>query len=129
MLKSQLKQSICDLNNKCNLDNLKDKIIIKGNTIEEERLNELKEKIIELFNINQIKGKNYNFLSNARDISLVKKSLNSIIQAINSVKEEVPYEMIASDIAEAYANLSEIVGDTTDETVIDEMFKNFCVGK
>ena len=57
------------------------------------------------------------------------KSLNSIIQAINSVKEEVPYEMIASDIAEAYANLSEIVGDTTDETVIDEMFKNFCVGK
>ena len=119
----------CDLNNKCNLDGLKDKIIVKGNTIEEEGLNDLKEKIIELFNINQIKGKNYNFLSNARDISLVKKSLNSIIQAINSVKEEVPYEMIASDIAEAYANLSEIVGDTTDETVIDEMFKNFCVGK
>ena len=45
-------------------------------------------------------------------------------------KEEfVPYEMIASDIAEAYSNLSEIVGDTTDESVIDEMFKNFCVGK
>lgn len=119
----------CDLNNKCNLDGLKDKIIVKGNTIEEEGLNDLKEKIIELFNINQIKGKNYNFLSNARDISLVKKSLNSIIQAINSVKEEVPYEMISSDIAEAYANLSEIVGDITDETVIDEMFKNFCVGK
>ena len=119
----------CDLTNKVNLDNIKDQIIVTGNTVEPDGLNKLKEKIIELFNLNEIKNKNYNFLSNARDISLVKKSLNSIIQAINSVKEFVPYEMIASDIAEAYSNLSEIVGDTTDESVIDEMFKNFCVGK
>ena len=34
------------------------------------------------------------------------------------------FEMRAND-----TNLSEIVGDTSDESVSDEMFKNFCVGK
>lgn len=119
----------CDLDRNINLDLLGDKTIIFGNTIDPDGLNELKNKIKSMFKFNEIKSKNYNFLSNARDIALVKKSLISIKQSIESVEMEVPYEMIASDIEEAYQNLSEIIGDTTDEAVIDEMFKKFCVGK
>ena len=119
----------CDLDKKINLEDIDNKSIIYGNTVDPDGLNELKNKIKEMFRFNEIKSRNYNFLSNARDIALVKKSLISIEQSIESVNMEVPYEMIASDIAEAYMNLSEIVGDTTDESVIDEMFKKFCVGK
>lgn len=119
----------CDLDRNINLDLLKDKVLVYGNTIEPDGLKELKNKIIDLFKIDQIKNTNYNFLSSARDIALVKKSLISIEQAITSVMDEVPYEMIASDIEEAYQNLSEIIGDTTDEAVISEMFSKFCVGK
>lgn len=119
----------CDLDKNINLELLGNKTIIFGNTVDPDGLIELKNKIKEMFKFNEIKSKNYNFLSNARDIALVKKSLISIEQSIESVNMEVPYEMIASDIEEAYQNLSEIVGDTTDEAVIDEMFKKFCVGK
>ena len=116
-----------DLDQKVTINN-KDKVIY-GNTKNPDGLKDLKKEIIKMFKIDEIKGKNYNFLSNARDIALVKKSLISIEQAIESVTNEVPFEMIAQDIQEAYANLSEIVGDTSDEAVIDEMFKKFCVGK
>lgn len=119
----------CDLERKVDLSKYSKNVLIYGNTIDPDGLKELKGKIIEMFKIDEIKNGNYNFLSNARDIALVKKSLNSIIQSIESVNNEVPYEMIASDLMEAYANLSEIVGDTSDEAVIDEMFKKFCVGK
>ena len=117
-----------DLDKKVDI-NIDNKKVIYGNTKDPDGLKSLKNEIIKMFKIDEIKGKNYNFLSNARDIALVKKSLISIEQAIESVTNEVPFEMIAQDIQEAYANLSEIVGDTSDEAVIDEMFKKFCVGK
>ena len=41
----------------------------------------------------------------------------------------IPYEMVAVDIKDAYDYLGEIIGSTYKEDVIDEMFKNFCVGK
>lgn len=119
----------CDLDRNVDISKLGNNIIVYGNTIDPNGLDELKNKIKELFKFNEIKSKNYNFLSNARDISLVKKSLISINQSIDSVNMDVPYEMIASDLSEAYNNLSEIVGDSTDESVIDEIFKKFCVGK
>lgn len=119
----------CDLDSKIDINKFDNCIIIYGNTVNPNGLNELKNEIKKMFKFNEIKGKNYNFLSNARDIALVKKSLISIEQSIESVNMQVPYEMIASDIEEAYINLSEIVGDTNDEGVIDEMFKKFCVGK
>lgn len=118
-----------DLKSNIDLNKLNNKNIVYGNTIEPNGLDNLKKCITDLFNIDKIKSSNYNFLSNSRDIALVKKSKISIEQAIESVNNLMPYEMIASDIMEAYANLSEIVGDTAEERVIDEMFKKFCVGK
>ena len=105
------------------------KNIIKGTTLKEDGLSDLKNKIIELFNLNKINGNNYNFLSSANDIALVKKSLDSIISAIDDVNSMIPYEMVAVDIKDAYDYLGEIIGNTYKEDVIDEMFKNFCVGK
>ncbi len=118
-----------DLDSKLDISKLDCKNIIKGTTLKEDGLSDLKNKIIELFNLNKINGNNYNFLSSANDIALVKKSLDSIISAIDDVNSMIPYEMVAVDIKDAYDYLGEIIGSTYKEDVIDEMFKNFCVGK
>ena len=118
-----------DLSSNIDISKLDGETIIYGNTVNANGLDNLKNKIIEMFNINQIKQKNYNFLSNARQIALVKQAKNSIDSAINSVDDLVPLEMIAVDIKNAFDILGEIIGVTYKDELLDELFKNFCLGK
>lgn len=118
-----------DLESKINLKNLSEKNVIYGNTLDSRGLDDLKNKIIELFNLNEIKSKNYNFLSNARSIALVRTSIESIENAIQSVEDEMPFEMISVDIKKAFDDLGEIIGATYKDELLDELFSKFCLGK
>lgn len=118
-----------DLETNIDLSKLSEKNIVFGNTLDNTGLDNLKKKIIELFNLNEIKAKNYNFLSNARSIALVRSSLESIENAIESVKEEMPFEMISVDIKKAFDDLGEIIGATYKDELLDELFSKFCLGK
>lgn len=119
----------CDLDSKINEEELKDYIIVHGNTIDANGLDKLKNKIKEMFNLNKIKSSDYNYLSNARQIALVRESLESIKNAIESAQNEVPLEMIAQDISDAYSSLGEIIGSTYKDELLDELFSKFCLGK
>lgn len=118
-----------DLTSKIDLEELGDESIIYGNTIDVDGLDNLKEKIKEMFNFNEIKGKNYNYLSNARQVALTKKAYISIENALASVEDEMPLEMIAVDIKDAYDNLGEIIGANYKDELLDELFSKFCLGK
>ncbi len=118
-----------DLESKINIECIKDNIIIYGNTLTPNGLDELKKKISELFNLSEIKSKNYNYLSNARQVALVKQALISIDNAISSVEMEMPLEMIAVDIHDAFDKLGEIIGVTYKDELLDELFSKFCLGK
>ncbi len=118
-----------DLESNIDLSYISEYPIVFGNTVSNDGLNELKNKIIEMFNLDEIGSKNFNLLSNARQIALITSSLNSIEEAIKSVEEEVPLEMIATDIKEAYDLLGEIIGSTYKDELLDELFANFCLGK
>lgn len=119
----------CDLESKIDESLLDGYQIVHGNTIDTYGLDELKNKIKELFNLNKIKSSDFNYLSNARQIALVKNALNSIKNAIESAENEVPLEMIAQDISDAYSTLGEIIGSTYKDELLDELFSKFCLGK
>ena len=53
----------------------------------------------------------------------------SVNEALKSVENEVPLEMIAADIKEAFDTLGEIIGKSYNEELLDELFSNFCLGK
>lgn len=118
-----------DLASKASKSDLEELTIVSGNTVTENGLDDLKNKIIELFNINEIKTKNYNFLSSARQVALVKMAYESIENAIVSVDGNYPLEMIAVDIKKAYDDLGEIIGATYKDELLDELFSKFCLGK
>lgn len=118
-----------DLESKIDTSKIDIPNIVYGNTIDKKGLDNLKNKIIEMFNLNEIRSKNYNFLSNARSIALVRTSLESIENALTSVEEEMPFEMIAVDIKKAYDELGEIIGATYKDELLDELFSKFCLGK
>ena len=102
---------------------------VKGNTIEQKGLSDLKNKIIELFKLNELETRNFSYLSNARQISLVKKSLSAIKNAEECLKPEVPIDIISIDLKECYEQLGEIIGERYKEDLLDELFSRFCLGK
>lgn len=119
----------CDLEEKINLDKLNNYTICYGNTVEANGLDSLKQTIIELFNLDELKSKNYNYLSNARHIALVKEAVSAVENGIESAENGLPFEMISVDINEAYDFLGEIIGAVYKDELLDTLFSKFCLGK
>ena len=117
-----------DMNINIDKNVLKDFDVIIGNTKKDNGLDDLKEEIIKLFNIDELEQSDYTFLSNARDISLIKKSseiLNNIPLNINML----PIDIFIIDLRKIYDLLGELIGETYKDDLLDEMFSKFCLGK
>ena len=89
----------------------------------------LKNKILELFNLEKIETNDLSYLSDARSIALLKQSFNSIISAKQGVENNYPVDMIEIDIKECWNLLGEIIGETYQEELINQLFSQFCLGK
>ena len=108
---------------------LEDNNVIKGNTKTDEGLDNLKNKIIELFNLEKIETSNLEMVSSARVISLLNESLCHIENALKNADEEIPVDMIEIDIKAAWDTLGKITGESYEEELLDTLFSNFCLGK
>lgn len=120
-----------DLDKKLNIEDLNvDKSrIINMSIIKNEGIEELKNKIIELFNLNELETKDPTYLSNTRSISILKKCLASVIEIEKGLKNNMPIDMIELDIRNIWEMLGTINGSTYEEELLDEMFSRFCLGK
>lgn len=103
--------------------------VVYGNTIKENGLDALKNKISEIFALNEIPKKDFTYISNARQLSLMKLAKDSIDSAIIATKDDVPVDLIEIDITNARNYLGEIIGETYSDELIDELFSRFCLGK
>ena len=103
--------------------------IIYGNTIEDLGLNELKQILINLYNFGNIELKDLNYITNIRQINLIKDTLKSLESALKAIGENVPIDIIVLDITNAWNLLGQIIGKTYKEEFLDELFSRFCLGK
>ena len=92
-------------------------------------LDELKQRIINMFNLKKINSSDFNYISNARELSLVKKALDVVSESIDNLNATLPFEIVADDLRVSYVSLGEIIGETYNEDILDEIFSKFCVGK
>lgn len=103
--------------------------VIETNTNDVDGINNLKNKIKQLFNLEQLTMKDYTYLSNSRQISLAKKAYKNLLDAEEGIKNNQPIDMIEIDLKDCFENLGEIIGINYSEEIIDNLFENFCVGK
>ena len=120
-----------DLENKLDKSQLKvDKDrIIELSITEGKGIDELKLKIVDLFNLNELETKDPTYLSNSRSISILKRCLKRIEDIEESLKNNMPIDMIELDIKNIWEELGTINGSTYEEELLDEMFSRFCLGK
>ena len=101
------------------------KVSIKDNI----GINQIKNEIKKIYNLEQIETKDMTYLTNARSISLLKESLTKIESAINNINESSPIDIVELDLKDAWDTLGEIIGVTYKDELLDEMFSRFCLGK
>jgi tRNA modification GTPase len=118
-----------DLTSNIDLSLLKDENIIYGNTVLEDGLIDLKNKIKEMFNFDEIEQADFTYLSNARQIGILSETLSTANEVENSLNTDVPLDMIAIDLNKIFKLLGNIIGENYSEELIDELFKQFCLGK
>ena len=105
------------------------KNVVETNTNDIFGIRALKDKIKELFNLEQISTKDYTYLTNSRQISLAKQAYKNLLDAEKAIELDQPIDMIEIDLKECFDTLGEIIGATYSEEIIDNLFENFCVGK
>lgn len=115
-----------DLKSKINIDKPN---VIKGNTIDDNGLDSLKNKIIELFDLETINTSNIEMVSSTRVINLINEALSHINDALDNAHESIPVDMIAIDIKAAWDCLGEITGESYQDELLDTLFSKFCLGK
>lgn len=69
------------------------------------------------------------FLSNQRHLSLLNKVNDSIDSAIQQINMQMPSDLVVSDLEDAYYLLQEVLNENYDDSLLDELFSRFCLGK
>jgi tRNA modification GTPase len=123
-----------DLDTKLNLDELraslseKQKIVllsIKENT----GFIEIEKAITHLFFAGEIENDDLTYVSNARHLFLLNEAKNHLLDAIQSSSIDLPIDLIQIDIREAWEQLGLIIGDSVADSLLDQIFSQFCLGK
>ena len=118
-----------DLEKKIDINELKQEEIVTTNTLNDDGIKELKEKIKEMFNLDKIETKDYNYVSNINQLRKVEEAKNSIENIRQNIENNLPIDIIEIDLKYIWDVLGEVIGETYQEELLDNLFSKFCVGK
>ncbi len=103
--------------------------IVTTSLLQEEGVDQLEEAIASLFFEGSLDSSDLTYVSNARHIALLHQAKHTIEDAISAAHAEVPIDMIQIDVTRTWEILGEITGDTVEESLLDQLFSQFCLGK
>jgi len=115
-----------DLEQRVNPNDLK--AFVLTSMTEESGITELENEIKSLFELKDLSA-DETFISNTRHVAKLNQSLASIKSAIDQMEIQMPIDMVEIDLKNAWAFLGEIIGEDISESLIDELFTKFCLGK
>lgn len=124
--KTDLEQKL-DLNEVRNL--AENNPVVTTSLIEEEGINELEAAIAKTFFAGDIDTGDLTYVSNVRHIQLLKQAKQALEDAVNGLEMGMPLDIVQIDVTRTWEFLGEIIGDTASDSLIDQLFSQFCLGK
>ena len=122
-----------DLETKLKLDEvipfLNGGTIVKMSMLQQEGLDQLETAISEMFFDGKLEANDLTYVSNVRHISLLKRAKQYMQDAIEATYVGIPIDVIQIDARMAWEALGEILGDEAGDSLIDQIFSQFCLGK
>jgi len=79
--------------------------------------------------LNKFDSSMHSYLTNARHIAQIEKSKQAFDRALLNIKNGELIDIIQIDLQQAWYELGEILGENDVDSLLDEMFAKFCLGK
>lgn len=117
-----------DLEQKINLGEVDDNVLFIS-TKNNNTIKELENKILETLNLNNLFNKDVTYISNARQLEKINFAIKALDEALTTIENEATIDFVDIDIRKAWLYLGEIVGQTSTDNLLDELFSKFCLGK
>jgi len=122
-----------DLEQKLDLDQVgklaKDGPVISTSLVEEKGVNDLEEAIANIFFSGDIESGDLTYVSNVRHIQLLNQAKKALEDAMEGIEMGMPLDIVQIDVTRTWEFLGEIIGDTASDSLIDQLFSQFCLGK
>jgi len=103
--------------------------VISISALNKTGLKDLEDAILKKLALENIDNRNMNFLSNARHIQKVREALKALKGVLSSIDLDMPVDVYAIDLTEAWKLLGEILGEYYKDDLLNELFSKFCLGK
>ncbi len=123
--KSDLKSNHSFENEKNNILDKENLVIISAKTGQGE--NDLINYLLELCGSSQIHG--LEIALNERQLDLAKSAQESLENIDKVFNEKLPWDFWTIDLRQAINHLGELTGDDLTESLLDNIFSKFCIGK
>jgi tRNA modification GTPase len=122
-----------DLPQKIDMDRVKELSgehkLVTTSLLEDRGIDELEEAISSLFFSGTIEAGDLTYVSNTRHIALLTQALQAIEEVIEGIEMGTPIDIVQIDLTRSWEFLGEIIGDSVHESLIDQLFSQFCLGK
>ena len=93
-----------------------------------EQVEKLKERILELVNLDKFK-KGDTVVTNIRHYDSLLQTKNALTAVIEGIDNQVTNDFVAMDIRQSLHYLGEITGEITTDDLLANIFSKFCIGK
>ncbi|MDD2484755.1 MAG: tRNA uridine-5-carboxymethylaminomethyl(34) synthesis GTPase MnmE [Eubacteriales bacterium] len=108
---------------------LPEAMFLDTSLVEGNKTDELEEKILSLVYGGEVKQDESCLVTNARQKDLLLRTEEALQDAIETTKRGEALDFVEMDIRTAWDLLGEMIGETVSESIIDEVFARFCLGK
>lgn len=122
-----------DLEQKLELDKVQEmageRPVITTSLVEERGIDELENAIASTFFSGELDTGDLTYVSNVRHIQLLKQAKTALEEAMDAIEMGMPMDIVQIDVTRSWTYLGEIIGDTASDSLIDQLFSQFCLGK
>ena len=125
--KNDLERSVSEDELKALLGEQQD--MIYASALKNEGIEELEERIEELFSRGDISFNDEVIITSERQKQSLINALESLEEVKNSINAGLSEDFYTIDLMNAYTELGHILGESVDEDLVDEIFGKFCMGK
>lgn len=106
-----------------------DNPVVETSLVNDAGLAQLEIAIKDLFFAGEIDAGDATYVSNARHIALLHEAIGAIEAVIDGVEAGMPVDIVQIDMTRAWDLLGEIIGESVQDELLDQLFNQFCLGK
>ena len=106
-----------------------DKKMISISAKEQTGMDDLEETIKEMFFSGEVTFNDEVYITNIRHKTALQEARNSLNLVVQSILDGMPEDFYSIDLMNAYEELGNIIGESVEDDLVNEIFSKFCMGK